>query len=115
MRRKRTGKERRAIAERHGWVCYLSGLVIDPARDRWEIEHVIPLANGGTDDDDNLRPVLAKAHLAKTKGDLRKIAKGKRIIEKHTGCRKLSSRPMPFGRRSRLKKKLSGEIVERDS
>lgn len=111
-RRPRTGKQRLAILEAHGRRCYLSGAVINPVKDRWELEHVIPLAGGGTDDDDNLRPVLAWAHLEKTKKDLARIAKGKRIEQKHKGAHR-SSRPMPGSRASRWKKKLSGEVVER--
>ena len=111
-RRQRTGKERLAILEAHGRVCYLSGAPIDPVRDRWELEHVIPLAGGGTDDDDNLRPVLAKAHLEKTKVDLERIAKGKRIALKHNGAKR-SAHPMPGSRASKWRRKMNGEIVPR--
>jgi 5-methylcytosine-specific restriction protein A len=112
MRRKRTGKQRLAILEANGRRCYLTGALIDPVKDRWEIEHVTPLAGGGTDDDDNCRPVLASAHLEKTKADLARIAKGKRIDQKHKGAKR-SSRPLPFGRSSKWKKKVTGQIVER--
>ncbi len=111
-RRPRTGKQRLAILEAHGCRCYLSGAVIDPVKDRWELEHVIPLAGGGTDDDDNLRPVLAWAHLEKTKQDLARIAKGKRIEQKHKGAHR-SARPMPGSRASRWKRKMDGSVVER--
>lgn len=111
-RRHRTGAQRLAILEAHGRRCYLSGAVIDPVRDRWELEHVIPLAGGGTDDDENIRPVLAKAHLEKTKADVARIAKGKRVELKQKGAKRPRS-PMPFGRGSRWKKKMSGEIVKR--
>lgn len=112
MRKKRTGAQRLAILEAHGRRCYLSGAVIDPTRDRWELEHVIPLAGGGTDDDDNLRPVLASAHIEKTKADLARIAKGKRVALKHKGAKR-SANPMPCGRSSRWKKKMNGEVVPR--
>lgn len=111
-RRQRTGKQRLAICERHNWTCYLTGLRIDPVRDRYHLEHVIPLAGGGTDDDDNLRPVLAWAHLEKTKKDLARIAKGKRIEQKHKGAHR-SARPMPGSRASRWKRKMDGSVVER--
>jgi hypothetical protein len=41
------------------------------------------------------------------------IARAKRLEAKHLGLKKTSSRPMPFGRKSRLKKKISGEVVAR--
>jgi len=112
-RKKRTGKQRLAIGEAHGWICYLSGAKINPVRDKWEIEHVIPLAGGGTDDDENCRPVLASAHLEKTKQDVARIAKGKRIREKHLGARQPKGRPMPGSRRSKWKKKMDGTTVPR--
>lgn len=111
-RKQRTGKQRLAILETHGSRCYLSGAIIDPVRDRWEIEHVIPLAGGGTDDDDNCRPVLASAHIEKTKADLANIAKGKRIEQKHKGAKR-PARPMPGSRASRWKKKMDGTTVLR--
>lgn len=111
-RRNRTGKQRLAILEANGRRCYLTGAVIDPVKDRWEIEHVIPLAGGGTDGDDNCRPVLASAHLEKTKADLARIAKGKRIEQKHKGAKR-TSRPMPGSRASGWKHKMSGEWEKR--
>lgn len=112
-RRPRTGKQRLAILEAHGCRCYLSGSVIDPVKDRWELEHVIPLAGGGTDDDDNLRPVLAWAHLEKTRQDLARIAKGKRIEQRHKGAKR-SQRPMPGNRDSKWKKTFGNGWVRRD-
>lgn len=42
------------IAQRDGWRCHVDG---DPYRpdDPWEIDHDIPLANGGTNHISNLR------------------------------------------------------------
>lgn len=110
-RKKRTGKQRLAILEAHGCRCYLTGQIIKPG-DRWEIEHVIPLAGGGEDTDENCRPVLAKAHLEKTKKDVERIAKGKRIRQKHLGAKR-SARPMPGSRASKWKRKMDGTVVER--
>lgn len=50
----------RAICERDGWRCWLCGEAIDaslqpPARMAGTVDHVVPLANGGSDDDDNVR------------------------------------------------------------
>ncbi len=106
MRRKRSPAQRLAIAEAAGWVCHISGMLIDPVRDKWDLEHVIPLKDGGSDDDDNLRPALRKAHLEKTKKDIKRIAKGKRITAKFKGASKRQ------GFRGWLK--MNGDIVWRD-
>jgi hypothetical protein len=42
------------------------------------------------------------------------IAKVKRIHQRHVGAKKSRS-PMPFGRNSKLKRKMDGTIVRRDS
>jgi 5-methylcytosine-specific restriction enzyme A len=111
-RKRRTPAQRLAICEAHNWICYLSGQKIDPIRDRYEIEHVIPLAGGGTDDDENCRPVLASAHIEKTKADLARIAKGKRIEQKHKGAKR-TKRPMPGSRASGWKHRMNGEWERR--
>lgn len=52
-------KKRAAILQRDGYVCWLCG---QPGADT--VDHVIPRARGGTDDDDNLRA----AHLSCNSG-----------------------------------------------
>ena len=59
-----------------------------------------------------LQLLCVPCHKAKTKRDVRQIAKTKRVIKKLAGL-KASRHPMPFGRNSRLKKKLDGTIVAR--
>jgi len=109
-RKRRTPKQRIAICEAHGWICHLTGIKIDPVRDKWEIEHVIPLAGGGEDVDENCAPVLAWAHKEKTVQDVKRIAKGKRVRQKHLGAKKTSSRPIPGSRRSGVRKRMDGTV-----
>ena len=114
MKRKpRTPKQRLAICERHGWICHLTGIKIDPVRDRWEIDHIIPLTEGGSDDDDNLAPALASAHLEKTIERAPIGAACRRKMYKHLGAKKKSGRPMAGTRRSRFKKKVDGTVERR--
>jgi len=83
--------------------CHICNGVIDPARDKWDAEHVTPFAFGGTD----LAPAHVKCHRQKTsEEDIPKIAKSKRASEKHFGIRKK-------GWGGKFRKKLSGEIEER--
>lgn len=113
MRKRRTAEHREAICKAHGWICHICGLLVDPVRNRWELDHVIPLAAGGTDDDDNLAPAHAKCHLEKTVKDVGEIAKGKRMRARHLGTRTPPQRPVPGSRRSKWKKKLDGTVVPR--
>jgi 5-methylcytosine-specific restriction endonuclease McrA len=91
MRRRRTREQAEAILAAHDHLCGLCRMPIVTPRDSWHFDHIIPLADGGTDDDANLHPVHAKCHLAKTKADIARIAKGKRIKERLHGERRRSS------------------------
>ena len=44
----------------------------------WDLDHRIPLADGGTNDDINMQVLCYLCHSAKTKTDVTDIAKGKR-------------------------------------
>ena len=50
-----------------------------------EVDHIVALALGGRDTDDNLETLCAAHHLQKTKCDARLIAKAKRVGAKHRG------------------------------
>lgn len=76
-----TQKDRARIFAAHGGICYLSGVKIG-ATDEWQIEHVLALALGGTNDDENLRPALTDPHKAKTRNDVRANARCNRLIKK---------------------------------
>ena len=111
-RRHLSTKARTAIFVASGGICHLCGGKITVGQ-AWEIEHVIPLAQGGSDEPDNMRPAHARCHKAKTADDLGNIARAKRREAKHIGAKAPSRRPLPFGKRSPWKMKLDGRIVPR--
>lgn len=89
-----------------------------PGQDRrgtrgWEIEHLLPLALGGADDDDNRKPAHRKCHLAKTRQDIKSIRKADRQRARYLGAKTPSRHPLPGGRDSKWKIKLDGTVVER--
>lgn len=49
-----------------------------PSGMEWDIDHAIPLADGGTNEASNLQVLCYLCHSAKTKDDVAEIAKGKR-------------------------------------
>lgn len=81
------------VFARYGGRCYLSGRVIRPG-DRWEIEHVIALSNGGQHREGNMAPALIDAHKEKTKADASIRAKINRVRAKHLGQWPASKRPL---------------------
>lgn len=112
MRRRHIGpRERLAIFHAAGGVCHICSQVIDPVRDAYDIEHVIPLAMGGDEESgsDNLQPAHAVCHATKTVEDFSRIAKAKRVEAKHVGARKPRS---PLSHPT-LKRKVDGTVVRR--
>ena len=85
MRRKKWGKKvRAAILESHDGRCAICGWPI--RGNDFDLDHIIPLAIGGPDDVDNLRPVHRSCHRRKTaEEDAPTIAKVRRILEKFGG------------------------------
>ena len=85
MTRKSFSKKFRIeIFSNKGGRCYLcKGLI--QVGDKWDIEHIIPIALGGSNEDDNLDIVHAKCHRFKTNDDVKVIAKAKRVEAKHKG------------------------------
>lgn len=114
--RKAMGQSRRArVLARFGGKCAYPGCEIS---DSLQIDHTIPIALGGLEDDANLRPLCNYHHIQKTKLDVKMIAKAKRIIKRDAGEGRMKrpiqsrgfSKPStpvkipsrPFGKRPRL-------------
>lgn len=53
-----------------------------------EFDHKHPHAQGGTNDPQNMQPLLKDEHQAKTKRDVAKIARDKRLTKKHEEARR---------------------------
>lgn len=79
-----------------------------------EYDHRIPDALGGEATLENCVVLCRTCHRAKTtKQDVPAIAKAKRREALHIGAKSPSRNPMPFGRKSKWKRKMDGTIVER--
>lgn len=110
-RRTISTRERVTLFQTHGGICHIcQGRIA--IGDAWEVEHVIPLAQGGEDGGDNLRPAHVRCHAGKTAVDAGDTARAKRREARHLGA-KASRTPLPFGKRSPLKRKINGQIVRR--
>lgn len=94
--RKSMHKSRRArLADLNGCRCAIKGCD-DPGP--YELDHVIALALGGSEEDRNLRLLCVEHHKAKTVNDAKIIAKCKRIEAHHTGTAPPSPTPLKSGR-----------------
>lgn len=70
--------------------CYLCDGIMDPVRDKWEAEHEIVHAHGGSDEPPNVKPVCIPCHRRKTHEDRKRIDKGRRQRDKHLGFKRPS-------------------------
>ncbi len=113
-RRKRlTSQQRLDVFRSQRGICHICSGRINEYTEAWEIEHQIPLALGGADDETNWRLAHRKCHRAKTKSDIKTIAKTKRVFLRMVGAHRPRS-PLPGGRHSPWKRKLDGTVVRRD-
>lgn len=99
------------IFERFDGICQITKRKIR-AGDAWAIDHIVPLADGGSHCETNLVPVLEIAHRQKTSKENTERAKVRSIKKKHSGITN-DRQPMAGSKKSRWKRKMDGTVVER--
>jgi 5-methylcytosine-specific restriction protein A len=72
------------IFERHDGICHISKRKIQ-ASEKWELEHIVAICNGGQNRESNMAPALVAPHKAKTKQDRATKAKNDAVRMKHLG------------------------------
>ncbi len=93
-RRPLSSRERLRLFALHRGICHICDGTINSVREAYDIEHVVPLAMDGADDDGNRKPAHRKCHGPKTKHDAGNLAEAKRREVRHTGA--LSPPPHPL-------------------
>ena len=76
---------------------------------KYHFDHVIPTAIKADNSLANCRVVCVACHSAKTKLDVKIIAKARRVEEKHSGIGKAK------GWQSKFKKKVDGTVILRET
>lgn len=102
------------VRDRDGGRCKCGCGRIIRVGDKWQTDHIIAIINGGENRESNLRTLLTACHLVKTMADVSDKAAAYERRLSHLGLRK-AKRPMPCGKRSNLKKTMSGKVVPRMS
>lgn len=72
------------VFEAYGGKCYRSGRKI-MAGEKWQLDHIKAIINGGENRESNLAPILSDAHRAKTAEDVAEKSKVYRTRAKHLG------------------------------
>lgn len=96
------------IWERCRGRCHISGNKIQRG-DKWDLDHIIAICNGGENRESNLAPALRDKHREKTAADVAERAKTDRIRKRDIGLTK-PSRPIPGSRASGLRKRMDGTV-----
>jgi 5-methylcytosine-specific restriction protein A len=92
-RRTITKAMRVRIFDRSGGVCHLCKLPINATRgEKWHVEHIKPLWEGGSDDETNMAPSHIDCHATKTGEEATPRAKGTRQRARHIGAVKPQGR-----------------------
>lgn len=107
-------RERVRLFELHDGICHICGCKIDGTKESWDVEHVVPWALTRDDSDENRRPAHTLCHKSKTKGDVRSIAKAKRVHAKHIGAYSTKN-SIPGSKKSKYKRKIDGTVVDRET
>jgi 5-methylcytosine-specific restriction enzyme A len=81
-RRSMTPQRRARIFAAHDERCHKCTRKIRPGED-WDVDHVLALERGGTDDDDNLAPICEWCHTDKTADDHATAGHMRRGYTKH--------------------------------
>lgn len=97
------------VFEKHRGICYRSGARINTG-DKWDLDHIIAIANGGRHSEDNLAPVLRVPHREKTKEDRRIQSRIYKIKKRHLGLAKPKGRPMAGTKASGIRKRMNGRV-----
>lgn len=113
-RRRLSRLQRVRIFNNNDGICCLCWLKIDPVKQKWIVEHIKPLWLSGADDESNMAPAHQHCAIEKTSEEAAVKAKSDRQCADHL-CIPKAKRPMPFGRASKWKRKISGEVVLRET
>lgn len=80
---------------------------------RREFHHILAANDGGDNTLENMLVLCVGCHKPLTRAYTIELRKAERIHSKHNGAMKPTSRPMPGGRNSPLRKKMDGSVVQR--
>jgi len=106
---------KREILDEQGWCCFACHQPV--SRDQIDVDHRVPLALGGSDDETNWVALCRPCHKQKTRADVKAVRKADRArrMREEGKPRQRKSKPLQGrGFRKDVKRKINGEVVKRD-
>jgi 5-methylcytosine-specific restriction enzyme A len=110
LRKEFTRRTKKLAFQQANGKCDECGMQLQPGRIAYD--HVRPDGLNGDTGLDNCAVLCTPCHKQKTRSDVGRIAKAKRQHAGHIGA-KQSRNPLPGGKQSQWKRKLTGEVVRR--
>lgn len=101
------------VFERSGGRCAKCERRVMPGDPPWACDHVVAIINGGANRETNLQMLCDWCHKQKTRSDVALKSDTYATRMAHFGFRRTSKRPMPHGKNSPTKRKVTGEVVPR--
>lgn len=101
------------IVEKQNGKCACCNVKLGMAGEAVEFDHTVALINGGENRESNIQALRSRCHKVKTRKDVAEKSRVNRKRDKHFGFKPESRNPLPGGRKSKFKKKITGEVVER--
>ena len=98
------------IWEKHHGICHLTGRKIHVG-DKWEMDHIVALVNGGQHRESNLAPALVDAHREKTREDVAEKSAVRKVALKHIGERKSQMKGRGFAKKEKVRYRSSAELA----
>lgn len=80
------GKVRQRVFDRAGGKCHLCNQPIQTDKQKWDLDHVVALINGGENAESNLKPAHRDCHKEKTRADVAEKVKVAAIRQRHIGA-----------------------------
>ena len=106
-----TRKQKADVFAREHGICHVCGFEIDPVKEKWNADHVIPRAITGKDTLEQYKPAHDDCHGIKAKQDRKDIAKCDRNRVNNLGVPKTpKGRPLPGTKASGVRKRMSGAV-----
>ena len=94
MRRSLSAAESKRIAATYGWRCAACGELLPAA---FQIDHVVPLADGGADDESNMQSLCPGCHADKTQREAIRRAKARRpAADSSLACARCGASVSPY-------------------
>lgn len=108
-RKQFTAKQRLKVFMEHAGKCCICGGTINGTHEAWILEHIVPLADGGTNELDNMAPSHETCAKGKTSAEAGTRKRHRRAAQAHFGAKRRTG--FKTNKAGPYKKLMDGTVV----